>query len=181
MSTLAQTKGETEEVASVVATPIVIDTSRAVITRQFAAYVTAGKLEVGLRRWTLLDKRIFHQTVRVAGVEGRVEELAEELGYPSALVDNELLDFLYHSSRALCAVGVEYAAFEDDWETIKRKFKAYIATPGIDDLWTEVNKAINHLDANPNPVTAPGVDTQKLDPKPVTPEKRGKKASELSS
>lgn len=148
-----------------------VDTPRTTITRQYDVHITAGSpetgwLNAGLRRRTLLAERYFRQLLRVAAVPGRLVELANEIQYPVQLVDDELTQFLYHSSQIICADGVEYAGYGDDWETIKRKFTAYIATPGIDDLWGEINKAINQLELNPDPVTAPGVDTQKLDPKP---------------
>jgi hypothetical protein len=147
----------------------VVDTANAIITAKYDALVTAGELQVALRRRTILDERYFRQLLRVCGVAGRLDELAEELGYPAKLVDDELTQFIYHSSQVVKAVGVEYASYTDDWEVIKRKFAGYIATPGIDDLWAEVNRAINTLERNPNPITAPGVDTQALDPKPEPP------------
>lgn len=133
-------------------------TSNTVITAQYAAYIASGKLEAGLRKRTLLDDRYYHSLVRtVLGVPNGIIAFAEELGYPEKLVDNELIDFLYHSSQVVKSVGVEYVVYGDDWETIKRKYVAYISTPGIDDLWAQINKAINALERSSDPITAPGV------------------------
>lgn len=133
-------------------------TNDATPTPQYAAYVTAGNLAVGLRKRTLLDDRFFQSLYRtVIAMPVSIFDFAAELGYPEKLVDDELVDFLYHSSQVAKSTGVEYAAYGDDWETIKRKYVAYIATPDVDDLWKEVNRAINDLERNPDPITAPGV------------------------
>lgn len=138
--------------------PVVVSSAPNVtITAKYAVYITSANLAAGLRRRTLLDERYFRQLMRQAAVSGRLDEFANELGYSAELVDDELTQFLYHSSQIGCSVGVEYASYGDDWGTIKRKFTAYIATPGIDDLWGEINKAINALERNPDPITAPGV------------------------
>lgn len=145
---------------------IVIDTANSTITAKYAAYITFGRLEVGLRKRTLLDDRYFQSLIRtVISVPNGMIDFAEELGYPEPLVDEEMMDFLYQGSQVVKAVGVEYAAYGDDWEAIKRKYVAYIATPGIDELWKQVNKAINQLERNPDPITAPNGGSANTDPK----------------
>lgn len=120
--------------------------------------VHAGELWVKLRKRTLLDDRYYHSLIRTTlSVPDSIANFAKELGYPEELVDDGVIEFLYQSSQIVDAHGVEYATYGDDWETIKRKYTAFIGTPGIDNLWKEVNRAINALERNPDPVTAPGV------------------------
>lgn len=135
-----------------------IDMANTVITAKYAAYIAVGDIVVGLRKRTLLDDRYFQSLIRtVISVPNGIIDFAKELGYPEEIVDDELMSFLYQSSQIVKAVGIEYAVYGDDWETIIRKYVAYIATPNIDELWKQVNRAINQLERNPDPITAPGV------------------------
>jgi hypothetical protein len=132
-------------------------------TTRYAAFITVGAFRVGLRRRTLLDERFFRTVIRRLSLPGFLDELSAELGYDVDLVDEELTQFLYQSSQVAYAEGIEFIGFSDSHAEIKRKFAAYIATPGVDDLWAKINLTINELEHNPDPVTAPKVLT--TDPK----------------
>jgi hypothetical protein len=153
----------TPDVAEEDTQEVMIDISKAVITSSYAMFITIGGFEVGLRRRTLLDDLFFQEVIRRVAHSTCIAELNTEFGYDPDLIDKELTEFLWHSSQIAYAKGVDYITYKDDVAAIKRKFVAYISAPDIYDLWAEINKAINALARNPDPITAPGVVT--TDPK----------------
>lgn len=137
---------------------------------------------VEVRRRILADDRLYGQWLQLCIAPDYIPQLAAELACPESVVDEELTHFLYISSQVVCAEGLdfEYVRHGDNGEAIRQKFIAYQLTRH-DELPRLTHRTINLLDANPNPVTAPGVDTQALDPKSATTAKRGKTTSEPSS